>query len=362
MRKFLFYVLFICLFISCKSSKETKLIFLDEYIVKDSSSINSSTIGGLSGLDYSNGSYYFVVDDARNPRFLKARIDIQQNKIKSIDFNKVVYLNDTTTTFFKQNFLDLESIFIDNKTQEVNFVSEGSIIKGKSPSVFTTDSLGVFVSQYTIPDYFIPNAVAKLKHNGAFEGSSKGVDENGFWVAMESPLKSDGNEPTFEKTSSPIRITYFDKTSKNATKQYAYQLENITKPAKGKVNLNGLTCILEYKENHFFIVERTYQSGYGAHGNIIRIFDVSVAENSTDILELESLKVSNFTPLKKRLIFDFEDEKDNLTQGIIDNIEGITFGPILENGNQSLLLVSDDNFQMYGKQLNQFILLEIVTE
>ena len=44
---------------------------------------------------------------------------------------------------------------------------------------------------------------------------------------------------------------------------------------------------------------------------------------------------------------------------IVDNIEGITFGPKLPNGNQSLLLVTDDNFQIYGKQLNQFILLEI---
>jgi hypothetical protein len=46
--------------------------------------------------------------------------------------------------------------------------------------------------------------------------------------------------------------------------------------------------------------------------------------------------------------------------GIIDAIEGISFGPVLENGNQSLLFVSDDHFQIYGKQLNRFILFEIV--
>jgi hypothetical protein len=33
---------------------------------------------------------------------------------------------------------------------------------------------------------------------------------------------------------------------------------------------------------------------------------------------------------------------------IIDKIEGISFGPILENGNQSLLFVSDDNFIYMG--------------
>ena len=62
------------------------------------------------------------------------------------------------------------------------------------------------------------------------------------------------------------------------------------------------------------------------------------------------------------MLVNFEDFKAHLTEGIIDNIEGITLGPVLENGNGSLVLVSDDNFQLYGKQLNQFILLEIVKE
>ena len=358
--KNILYVLLVFLFLySCTKKKEVALVFLDEYVVKDSLEINNSFIGGLSGIDYSNGFFYFVVDDSRDPRFIKAKIDIQQNKIKSVNFKKVVCLNDTTSDFYNKNFLDLESIFIDNETQEVNFVSEGSIYKGKSPSVFVTDSLGNFIHSYIIPDYFIPNAIAKLKHNGAFEGSSKGINGKGFWVAMESPLIVDGDEPVFKKTSSPIRITYFDKKSKKATKQFAYQLEHITKPSKGNINLNGLTSILEYKENHFFIIERTYQSGYGAYGNIIRIFEASVDETTTNVLDVQSLKETDFIPLKKRLVFNFEDVRSELTEGIVDNIEGITFGPKLANGNQSLVLVSDDNFQVYGKQLNQFVLLEI---
>jgi len=62
------------------------------------------------------------------------------------------------------------------------------------------------------------------------------------------------------------------------------------------------------------------------------------------------------------LVFNFNDVKQQLTEGIIDNIEGITFGPKLANGNQSLLLVSDNNFQAFGQQLNQFILMEISTK
>ena len=359
MKNILYVLLVFLMFYACAKKKEVGLRFLDEYIVKDSLLVNNSYIGGLSGIDYSKGFYYFVIDDAKNPRFVKAKIDIQGNEMKSVDFMNVFYLNDTATTFYKDSFLDLESIFIDDETQEVNFVSEGFIRNKKSPLVFTTDSVGKFVYNYTIPDYFIPKADQNIKHNGVFEGSSKSINGKGFWVAMEAPLTSDGEEPAFKETSSPVRITYFDKKTKKATKQFAYQLEHITKPSKGDINLNGLTSILEYKENHFFIIERTYQNGYGAYGNIIRIFDAYVDESTTNTLDIQSLKETAFIPLKKRLVLNFEDIKGELTEGIIDNIEGLTFGPKLTNGNQSLVLVADDNFQLYGKQLNQLILLEI---
>ncbi|WP_165730079.1 esterase-like activity of phytase family protein [Polaribacter sp. 20A6] len=345
------------IFCSCKQEKATELNFLDEFVLADSIAFQNSIIGGLSGVDYANGAYYFVVDDGRNPRFVKAEIKIKKNNIEAVDLKQVILLNDTTTSYYKENALDLESIFVEAETEAVYFVGEGSINKGKSPTVFKTDFNGNFMEAYQLPENL--SNTKNIKHNAVFEGSSKSINGNGFWVAMEGPLKSDGEDPTFTKASSPIRITYFDKTSKKATKQYAYQLEHITKPSKGNINLNGLTSILEYKENHFFIIERTYQSGYGSYGNIVRIFDAVIDKETTNILEIEALKEAEFIPLKKRLLLNFEEVKDQLTEGIIDNIEGITLGPILENGNQSLLLVADDNFQVYGKQLNQFILLEI---
>jgi hypothetical protein len=357
MKKIVYSFLIVALLLSCKVKNETKLNFLDEYILADSIVFKNSIIGGLSGVDYVNKTYYFVVDDARNPRVLSAKINILKNKIEAIDFKNVIYLNDSTTKFYKKNALDLESIFVDEKTGNINLVSEGAIKWNKKPTVFKVDKNGAFLEDFTLPQNL--SNLINIKHNAVFEGSSKSIDNRGFWVAMEAPLNVDGEDPTFQKKSSPIRITYFDKNTKQATKQFAYQLEHISKPAKGDINLNGVTSILEYKKNHFFITERTYQSGYGAYGNIVRIFEAHIDDEVTNIIKLDSLKMSAFTPLKKRLIFNFEDVKSQLTQGIVDNIEGITLGPKLENGNQSLLLISDDNFQVYGKQLNQFILLEI---
>ena len=359
MKKFLFYILFISVFLSCKKNTQTELFFLDEYVLGDSISYKNSIIGGLSGIDYSKGVYYFVVDDSRKPRFLKASIDINNNKIKSVDFKDVFFLDDSLSTFYRDNALDLESIFIDEETSEINLVSEGAIYNKKNPTIFKTDTLGNFIEEYQIPEIFKANSVSKPKHNGVFEGSSKSIDNKGFWVVMEAPLEVDGDEPTFTKKSSPVRITYFDKESKKATKQFAYQLEHIKKPAKGKININGVSSILEHKKNHFLITERTYQSNYGVHGNDVKIYEAYIDETTTNIIDINSLKETTFVPLKKRLIFSFEDVKSQLKEGFIDNIEGITFGPKLDNGNQSLVLVSDDNFQKFGKQINQFILLEL---
>ncbi len=359
MRKFYFLVIFGFFLLSCKTTNNIQLKFLDEYILADSITFKNTIIGGLSGIDHVNNEYYFVVDDAKNPRVLSANIAISDYKIQSIGFKDVIFLNDSTTSFYNENSLDLESVFVDEETNKINLVSEGSIRRGRLPSIFNIDRNGKFLESFQLPRNL--SDLKNMKHNAAFEASSKSIDRKGFWAAFEAPLKADGEDPTFTKTSSPIRITYFDKASKKGTKQFAYQLEHITKPAKGNINLNGVTAILEYKENHFFIVERTYQNGYGSYGNILRIFDVTIDEKSTDILEIAALESTKFIPLEKRLMFDFEDVKSELTEGIIDNIEGITLGPILPNGNQSLVLVADDNFQVYGKQLNQFILLEIQT-
>jgi hypothetical protein len=42
----------------------------------------------------------------------------------------------------------------------------------------------------------------------------------------------------------------------------------------------------------------------------------------------------------------------------VDNLEGISLGPVLPNGHASLVLVSDDNF---GKdQVTQLLLFELI--
>jgi hypothetical protein len=53
-------------------------------------------------------------------------------------------------------------------------------------------------------------------------------------------------------------------------------------------------------------------------------------------------------PMTKTLLVDLTD-----TVHPLDNIEGITLGPRLPDGHQSLVLVSDDNFS--PRQITQFV-------
>jgi hypothetical protein len=139
MKNFLFVIFFTFLIHSCKTTKQTKITFLDEYVLADSIAFKGTVIGGLSGVDFTNNEYYFVVDDDRNPRILTANITISNDKIKSLNFKKVMFLNDSTNSFYKENTLDLESVFVDEITEEIYLVSEGSIYKGKLPKVFKID-------------------------------------------------------------------------------------------------------------------------------------------------------------------------------------------------------------------------------
>ena len=93
-------------------------------------------------------------------------------------------------------------------------------------------------------------------------------------------------------------------------------------------------------------LERTF----GFTGAGAKIFQVAIG-NATDTSNIDSLKgdLTQIRPLKKQLLFDLQD-----LGFYLDNIEGMTFGPRLPDGSQSLILISDDNFN--EEQITQFLL------
>lgn len=358
MKKLFVLILMMSVFASCKTVKNTsqkklQLRFLDEYIVPENVWIDSTLVGGLSGIDYANDTYYLVCDDASNPRYYEANIGISNSKIDNIDFTFVVKFHDST------QYLDLEAIRFDYNTKGVIITSEGSINYQKDPSFFNVSSNGVINHFFEIPSALKSTSKQKPRNNGTLEGLTNSYDNKGYWIAMELPLEADGPEPKVTMTKSPVRITYIDAKTQKPSKQFAYFLDKIDKTPKGNFAVNGLTDLIEYEKDKFIVIERSYSSGLGTQGNTIKLFNID-ASKASNTIAIDALTNKNFIEASKELIFNFETVRNQLTDNIIDNIEGLTFGPRLTNGNRTLLLVADNNFNKLGPQLNQFILLEIL--
>ncbi|MEP2281119.1 esterase-like activity of phytase family protein [Maribacter sp.] len=363
------FIVFAVIFtvISCRNNNEVKktkgdlkLRFVDEYVLSDTTTFANTRVGGLSGIDYANSNWYAISDDSESPRFYSAKLSYNLNGFDSIAITSVTHLKDKNGNLFSKGTIDPESIRFDSGF--FIYTSEGNIKNEIKPFVRISNSSGVYVKEFDLTNRFLPNSNPNLgpRHNGVFEGITLSYNKKGYWVAMELPLKEDGKEPTIEETDSPVRIAFINKTG-HFEKEIVYDLDRVARPASNGAifELNGIVEILEYDTNKFFVLERSYSMGYQDGGNTVKIYDVD-ASNATDVSNINSLKEANYTKATKKLIFNFDDIREELTNGIVDNIEGITFGPNFKNGNRSLVVVADNNFSLYGPQLNQFILFEIL--
>ena len=193
------------------------------------------------------------------------------------------------------------------------------------------------------------------RQNGVLEGISFADNYKTLYVNTEEPLYEDGQRAGLEDADTYIRIFKFDVESKTNTAQYAYKLEPVAyaaNPANG-FKINGVTDILSVGKNKLLVIERSFSTG--RLPSTIKLF-IATLDTATNIKDVLSLKVNNnFVPVTKKLLLNMDD------LGIyIDNIEGVTFGPTLPNGNKSLVFIADNNFFPFEKA--QLLLFEVVEE
>ena len=101
------------------------------------------------------------------------------------------------------------------------------------------------------------------------------------------------------------------------------------------------------------VLERAYMAGLGpAARNSLRVYQIDTRQGSST-LDVTALRAGNFAAPAKSLVADFSDYPA-LTQ--LDNTEGMAWGPLLANGNRSLLFISDDNFST--QQITQLLAFE----
>ena len=318
--------------------------FLGMVALPDGLSFQQTPLGGLSGLTRDgSGGYLAISDDRSNlapARFYSLRLDLDDGRLDDGDvrFTDVTTLWQAQGEAFASGTIDPEGIAYHNDGT-LFISSEGDSNKGIAPFVGHFARDGQLLSMLEMPAALIPDGSGEygVRNNQALESLTLTPDGETLFTATESALAQDGPGVGVD-SGSPSRILQYDAHSGEVEHQYVYSTEP---------NYFGLVEMLALDDDHLLSMERNYFPGVG---NTIRLYEVSLGK-ATDINGMESLKeTSGVRPVDKRLVVDLGE------LGIDpDNVEGMSLGPRLADGRQSLILVSDNNFN--DSQDTQFIAL-----
>ncbi|NET58006.1 MAG: esterase-like activity of phytase family protein [Symploca sp. SIO2E6] len=370
---------------------DLSLDFLGEYQLPKMQ-FQDTPVGGLSGLTYDRQrKLFYAISDDRSQlapaRFytlklkLGNRVSGESNQegsasspekpgfltgaLEKVEVTDVTFLRDENGATYAQGTIDPEGIALSAKGT-VYISSEGDIRQGIAPFIREFDlTTGQQQQSLPIPQRYLPNKDSDteqeppprgIQNNLGFESltlepislaAGKG-DPFRLFTATESALFQD-SLPDNSPEPTRIRFLHYLIQAIAPTLVVSEHLYTLEPGPPGTIS-NGLTDLVTLDlGGHFLSLERTY----GTFGIIAKIYQLALG-GATDTSKIPSLggDISPITPVKKKLLLDLS------SLGIyLDNLEGITLGPRLPDGTQSLLLVSDDNFS--DAQVTQFLLFRL---
>lgn len=355
-----------------RSFPEMSLNFLGEYQLPKIT-FEGTPVGGLSGITYdpkgisaaSSKAYrFYAISDDKSEngeaRFYSLRLDLKSTDLANIRLKKVAVegvtsLKKTDGETFPWDSINPQGIALSPRNS-VFVASEGITHAGIPPFVGEFDlKTGKLRGNLPIPKRYIPDAGDEKQQQGVLDNlgfeslsidpetfSPGGLDPFRLFVATEAPLMQDLDP----EQASKLRLLHYiivDQTPQLISENL-YTLDPVPMTV-----LNGLTELVTVGGGQFLSLERSFGlSGYSA-----RIYQVA-AGAATDTSRIKSFKgpMAMVEPVRKKLLVDLSE------LGIpLYNLEGMTLGPRLPDGSQSIVLVSDDSFD--EAQKTQFILFSL---
>ncbi|MGD1717692.1 esterase-like activity of phytase family protein [Dapis sp. BLCC M172] len=320
-----------------------QITFLGEVNFPTGLTFKNTEVGGLSGITYNPDQqiYYAISDDRSSKapaRFYTLKIDLEADKIseETVTFIDVTTLLNETGKSFPPLTLDPEGITFTGTNLFIS--SEGDRERQIQPFIREFSLAGKQLQNLPIPEKFLIQADSGIRNNMALENLTITPSQKYLFTATENALVQDGAAANIS-TGSPCRILKYDLIKGQPVKEFLYITEAITSTSNnlGGLKTNGLVELIALDDTHLLSLERSFSLDTG---NVIKLFkvDLSDADNIQQINSLNT-QLTNISPVQKELLLDLS----NL-ELISDNIEGMTFGPILADGRRSLILVSDNNF------------------
>jgi myo-inositol-hexaphosphate 3-phosphohydrolase len=325
-------------------------------------------VGGLSGIVYDaeRGLYYSLSDDRSqtNPaRYYSLDIDLSDGRLDDgdVSFTKVTTLLQGNGEPFPENSLDPEGIAL-TPQNTLLIASEGDANNLINPFIREYRLDGRQLSEFPVPQKFLPTADSSrgIRNNLAFESLTLTPDGSYLYTATENALHQDGPAASLED-GSLSRMVAYDVATRQPSRELVYEVDAVPEepiPADG-FRTNGLVELLALDNNGTFLaLERAFSAGVG---NTVKLYEVN-SQGALDVSgeqdlfwEEEGIPFEIDPPLRKQLLLDFAEI------GVTpDNLEGLALGPKLPDGRQSLIVVSDNNFN--DTQSTQLVALALDLE
>jgi hypothetical protein len=337
-----------------------RLRLLGEATLPTGMRVEGTTVGGLSGIDHDpvTGLWVALSDDRSElqpARFYVLDVGVSAAALH-IEVVRPVTLRQAGGQPYPPRrtggeVVDPEGLRLLPGGAGLLWCSEGDERVDQPPGLRHARLDGTHVRDFAVPKllhFTRPGTGARV--NMAFEGLALGPGGRTAWAAMEGPLHQDGPEPGVGRPGGPCRFTAFDVATGRAVRQVAYLPDAIPRPplVPGGYADNGVSEILMVDDTRMLVLERAYSMGVG---NSLRLYEIDTRAGS-DTLQVEALRPGTYRPAAKQLVADFA----HLGLSVLDNTEGMCWGPRTANGHRTLVVVSDDNFT--ARQVTQFAAFE----
>lgn len=358
---------------------DLSLDFLDRYELPIAE-FDGVPVGGLSGVVYDRARdrLYAVSDDRSNygpARFYTLKMALEEKEgaiaIQQVEIESATSLTENGEPY-PAGAIDAEGIALSPR-QSLFVSSEGAADEGIPPFINEFDlETGELRRQLRIPERYIPEVVDDqpkgVQDNAGFEAltlSSISFEANyqepfRLFVATESALQQDkpfgespgvveqllSDAPSDVQSRNRVMHYLIGENQETLLSEHLYLME----PDPAGAVSNGLSELLVLDQGgHVLSLERSFgRSGFG-----VKVFQLAMG-SATDISGVTSLSgsVEGLVPIRKRLVLDL-----NTLDIPLDNLEGMTLGPRLPDGSNSLILLSDNNFS--PDQVTQFLLFRL---
>lgn len=285
-------------------------------------------VGNYSGITPLGNDDYAVVDD-KSPYggfyVLHIEMDLNSGKIRSV--RRSGFYGDSSRK--------------DDDNEDIVFVPDRG-------TVFVTSEENQTVEEYSltgertgdrlhIPGMF---SVDSIFGNSGFEALAYDTVERKFFLSTECALPIDKRYG--EDSLQPIRIQCYDRGLEPCG-QWAYLMEKARLKSNAKYYTHGIPAMLSEGKGVLYVMERelSVPRGYIGAKTSVRIFKVRL--DSLNVLRDVSSSLSGLARdgfLAKEEVCSFV-TRLSLGKMNYGNFEGMCWGPVLNDGRRTILLVCD---------------------